>query len=428
MIIAYDKNKDRIHIDDAKRGKKYYCQTCGEEVCIKRGNIKAHHFAHLSNSLCDGWHYDMSDWHRSWQDQFPSDNQEVVFEFNGKKHRADIFINNTIIEFQHSNIKKEEFEDRNNFYNSLGYNVIWIFDTIDSFMNDDIYKCSNEGDYLWNNSLFPLNQYNEKMVTVYLQEYNNIWKEIPNYKDISITNDELFDYAWLHHIDSIDVIVSQKFYSIGNKDLSDYEFINIFLPIKFMHDGIFDINQDMRKGTYNINDLSDELLTNKEYELGLNRFIWCPMINHFVNPCDECIGCSHVSEKNDRCKFRFEKILTEGFEKILNIKYSENGKVEYVDILKDKKRHTYNYEKVPDGIFTIKEAFKEKKNTEIIRLRNINTGWKVQITKYNYDMMLKNNKCYGKVQAPEIWNKHFSKNESEIFAFNKKEWVIIWRK
>lgn len=43
-------------------------------------------------------------------------------------------------------------------------------------------------------------------------------------------------------------------------------------------------------------------------------------------------------------------------------------------------------------------------------------------------MMLRNNKCYGKVQAPEAWNMYFSKNESEIFAFNKKEWEIIWRK
>lgn len=71
---------------------------------------------------------------------------------------------------------------------------------------------------------------------------------------------------------------------------------------------------------------------------------------------------------------------------------------------------------------------KKKKDTHVVRLRNINTGWKVQITKYNYDMMLRNNKCYGKVQAPEAWNIYFSKNESEIFAFNKKEWKIIWRK
>lgn len=63
---------------------------------------------------------------------------------------------------------------------------------------------------------------------------------------------------------------------------------------------------------------------------------------------------------------------------------------------------------------------KKKKDTHVVRLRNINTGWKVQITKYNYDMMLRNNKCYGKVQAPEAWNIYFSKTKVRYLLLIKK--------
>ena len=43
-------------------------------------------------------------------------------------------------------------------------------------------------------------------------------------------------------------------------------------------------------------------------------------------------------------------------------------------------------------------------------------------------MMLKDNKCYGKVQGPETFSTHFSQKECEIFNYNKKEWELIWRK
>ena len=69
----------------------------------------------------------MSEWHYQWQNQFPLINQENVFTLNGRTHRADVFINKTVIEFQHSPISKNEFEDRNRFYNGLGFYVIWIF-------------------------------------------------------------------------------------------------------------------------------------------------------------------------------------------------------------------------------------------------------------------------------------------------------------
>ena len=40
-----------------------------------------------------------------------------------------------VYEFQHSPLSPEELDDRNAFYNSLGYKVIWIFDLFDQYEN-----------------------------------------------------------------------------------------------------------------------------------------------------------------------------------------------------------------------------------------------------------------------------------------------------
>ena len=87
MYIALNSKKQRIHISESIDGDKYYCPVCNEEVIKRKGTINAHHYAHKNNSQClekDGWHYDMSDWHYDWQNQFPVDSQEVVFKFNNK--------------------------------------------------------------------------------------------------------------------------------------------------------------------------------------------------------------------------------------------------------------------------------------------------------------------------------------------------------
>ena len=427
MILAYDKEKKRIHIDDALRSEKYYCPTCGEELCIKRGLIKAHHFSHVSTSNCDGWHYDMSEWHSSWQNQFPIENQEIVFEVNGKKHRADVFINNTVIEFQHSKISYDEFKDKNDFYNSLGYKVIWIFDATDSYFNDDIEE-HYDNNYSWNNCLVQLRGYDSKLVEVYLQEFTNIWVSHPDYKSISMSNDDLLDYAYLHHVDETASISPDTFLSTGKNNLYDYEFIDNYVKVKFLHDGSFNTKLEMKKKEYSINDIFDEILTPWEHAYDINRFIWCPEFKHFVNPSDACHACNHLSEKYDRCKYRFEKLLSKNFDKIVNIDYSDEGKVRSITILKDRKRYKIKYDIIPKCVLTIKEAFEDKKDTQVIRVRNINTGWKAQINRYNYKMMLKENKCYGKVQGPETFSTHFSQSECQIFSFNKKEWELIWRK
>ena len=109
MFIALNKNNKRVSIDNANINEQYFCPVCGATLTIKAVDSLAikKHFAHKKGIICyDDFTNDMSDWHLTWQNRFPEQYREVVIEKDGEKHRADICINNTIIEFQHSNISK----------------------------------------------------------------------------------------------------------------------------------------------------------------------------------------------------------------------------------------------------------------------------------------------------------------------------------
>lgn len=176
MFVAVDDNGKRVYIDKIIYGdyknQKFFCPSCGGELIVKNGSINIPHFAHRSLKDCDTFSEDMSYWHRHWQSLFPEECREVVIELDisesdyyrakvdfdtyrdftesmeafeswceiwgyekGKdlkiKHRADVCYNGYVIEFQHSHISAQEFNERNWFYNAAGYKVIWIFDFIE---------------------------------------------------------------------------------------------------------------------------------------------------------------------------------------------------------------------------------------------------------------------------------------------------------
>ncbi len=183
MFVGYDKDSEQlIYINDALNTKDhtFICPVCGGELIIKNGDINAAHFAHKDLQDCDTFTADMSEWHKEWQERFPLENREVVlsldideFEYFSESrnysfshlkqsdasekrhyyistyvylpeekrrilhisHRADILINNCVIEFQNSPISKAEFNERNWFYNKCGYRVIWIFNLSEKSKN-----------------------------------------------------------------------------------------------------------------------------------------------------------------------------------------------------------------------------------------------------------------------------------------------------
>lgn len=133
MIIALNDKNERIDIEKAIKGEKYFCPLCHNELIQKLGSIKAHHFAHR-HACTETWSRDMSPWHFWWQRQFPAEACECVFENEGQSHRSDVYLkeDNVIIEFQHSPISISEFKERNKFYKSLNLKVVWLFDFTDS--------------------------------------------------------------------------------------------------------------------------------------------------------------------------------------------------------------------------------------------------------------------------------------------------------
>lgn len=172
MNIALDASRQRVVADDAQKGHFYYCPICGGPVIPKQGQWRVWHFSHISSCL-DSWNYDMSEWHRSWQERFPMECREVVVERGGKIHRADVLIGKYVIEFQHSPISADEVQERNRFYIACGYRVIWVFDEIekyeDGFIQEDV---NNSSKFYWSyarKSLSCILPQRNKSVAVILQ-------------------------------------------------------------------------------------------------------------------------------------------------------------------------------------------------------------------------------------------------------------------
>lgn len=148
MFIARNKDGHLIDVEEAERSGEYRCPACNAPVIIRDGLVNATHFAHAVGNCTDNWNYDMSEWHRRIQNFFPKEAREIVVEKEGKKHRADILMEKTVIEIQHSPISTEEFVDRNFFFHSLGYRIAWIFDVSQQYESKRLYFSSVENSFL----------------------------------------------------------------------------------------------------------------------------------------------------------------------------------------------------------------------------------------------------------------------------------------
>ena len=172
MYFAIDENGNRIDANFAEKGKEYFCPVCNGRVELKSGEIRVNHFAHLGNQCEDSWEYDMSEWHKKMQNMFPENCQEVVVEHNGEKHRADVMVGDIVIEFQHSPISAKEIAERNSFYLSRGYKMVWVFDADNRIKNEygdsiDPLICRN-GHLCWKREKAQFANGMPKDVTVYL--------------------------------------------------------------------------------------------------------------------------------------------------------------------------------------------------------------------------------------------------------------------
>ena len=203
MLFAYDCNDKRVNINETQSNQTYYCPFCGVPLITKKGDIRQHHFSHSANHPCsDSWersgNYDMSPWHNEWQSLFPDANQEILLSLGETKHRADVLIGRTVIEFQHSIMPVKSFDDRNNFYFNLGYKVVWLFDLSDIYSSGALkeYDRSERLLFIWDNPKKAFNSYdvNSGCIDLFFQLSNdNRDKKIVRVLDVSEYGFEQFE-------------------------------------------------------------------------------------------------------------------------------------------------------------------------------------------------------------------------------------------
>lgn len=241
MLFANDYNDNRVHIDDTCSNQEYYCPCCGAPLITRKGDIKSHHFAHKAKHVCsDSWvhSYDVSDWHAKWQSIFPTDNQEVKLSLGDISHRADVMIDRTVIEFQHSIMSVSAFENRNNFYLNLGYKLVWLFDLSELISSEKLsfYKKENGLVFNWRNPKRAFNSYDIKSgcVDLFFQLSETREKCIVKVNDVSeegfevfytseeISRDEFLEYVGLKDGKCLpperdDVEKNKRFYEFKEK-------------------------------------------------------------------------------------------------------------------------------------------------------------------------------------------------------------------
>ena len=202
MQYAVNCEGKRVHAAVANKNEEYFCPTCGQKVIPRQGQCNVAHFAHKS-ACSDSWHYEMSEWHSQWQEQFPACHREVAVEHLGEKHRADVMVGDYVIEFQHSPITAEEFDERNDFYRSYGKKVVWIFDFINEWREGKM-ECTSTwenshdigGIFRWNRSKNFLRNYipqKNKDIIVFFQLAKE--DQVDNYIErLTWANSSTFNY------------------------------------------------------------------------------------------------------------------------------------------------------------------------------------------------------------------------------------------
>ena len=203
MLFASDYNDNRVHIDETHSNQEYYCPYCGAPLITKKGDVRQHHFAHKQNHVCsDTWAhsgpsgYDVSPWHNEWQSLFPKENQEVKLVLGDTKHRADVLIDRTVIEFQHSIMPVTAFDNRNNFYFYLGYKVVWLFDLSDLYESGQLtYRRDTDSlVFDWKNPKKAFNSYDIQSgcIDLFFQLSDNQDAYIVRVQDVSPNGFEQF--------------------------------------------------------------------------------------------------------------------------------------------------------------------------------------------------------------------------------------------
>lgn len=407
MFYAKDSNGKRVFIDNAVVMEDYFCPICGAELVMRKGDIRLHHFAHKSLKECsDTWHYDMTDWHYDWQLRFPEECREIVMEKDGIKHRADVCFDNNVIEFQHSHLSQEEFDERNDFYTSLGYKVIWVFDLEDEYDDERICESNKTPDvYKWTRPHSTFNNFDPKNKNITLYFQFGVW-------------DENKDDPWLLKVTWIGANGFERF-AIDKKQYTKDDFVD---------------QSSIRVKTYYRDDIYNDLESSKVGNYGHGSiFVGCPISETGLASNDEidivpkgygeCSKCSHYLDYNC-CKYAADYMNIPDDAEIIEIKrdkqlnliyevvYTSGGK-QYVGRLPFKK---YEFQTIP-------QIWKSFENVKSIICKNVKKGTYVKITKDPQEQYRKYYKIYGRISKDQYGP--YSNESYEIYGALELVWVCI---
>lgn len=118
--------------------KKLVCDNGNILIKVEPEKIKSY-FKHKTETIDNK----MSDWHIEWQSRF--ENTEVPIG----RRTADVVVNQTVLEFQHSPVKFENVKQRSHDYVMEGYTCHWIVDcndNLDVIEGHDSYHITFRGD------------------------------------------------------------------------------------------------------------------------------------------------------------------------------------------------------------------------------------------------------------------------------------------
>ena len=317
MHFALNEKRERVFIDEALREQDYFCPECGEKMVQRHGEIMTHCFAHYPNTQCiDNWHYDESVWHFKYQSLFPKENQEIILEFDGKKHRADVCFEErkVVIEIQGDRLRQTEFIARNDFFKSLGYHVIWLFDQTRIFETESInygYRrkaCTR--DWIRPSKTFRgFYPQDEKNVEVWFMRSESDFEKQPRFFRILYSYDSLktSSCSFCYSFDEL-----MRYFKDGN-DTPDYSDIyDIKYPI---------VRTDGSISLYFCPKEPKEAFVSRE-------------------KCDDCPFHSYVHGDDEKsyigCAYRIERLSWEGIRRIESYNNRDDGFVETISAIDDR--------------------------------------------------------------------------------------------
>lgn len=430
MYTAVDERKERVYIGNAVRGNEYFCPICHGHLSVKMGKVREHHFAHMPGMECsDSWagKYDMSDWHREWQERFPEENREVVIEYNGVKHRADVLVGNTVIEFQHSKMSNEEFWERNKFYTDAGYELVWLFDLIEEFRVGRVKESGNTGyQYRWYYSWHTFDGFSpkeNKKVKVCFQfgesvsdgDYvieSLVWRS-PDGRYFITSENEIYDQGEFVSLfgakketdESVDG--SESLFTIVDVQDTLIEVSEMYSPC-FINKSGREHYEKCDNCRYSTKCFNSEAIGNDFYDLYLRR--------------PEKVKAEYTSG----CLYRFQDILC-GWDnhkdKVISVTYDQEYRVKELVVVKSGEKITKTYERVPLQGKTLLELLKDSK-CNVLGVVNVITGIRVKVGNSDYFRNATVYRIQGYLGRGR--GKGYYNDRRDIYGWNKPEWIVEW--